>query len=264
VDAGDSGLAATEDAQLFEPDPDGSGAGGIVRHAGANLSTPRAGHTATALEWPYNDGLDGLALVAGGFSFSPVPQALPTCEIFGLQEAALSGLWAGSMGCFAPLARTLTVSRHHHTATLVKGGGMNAGGVLLVGGACFAPVRETAAGIDPRTIPRPEAGSAAALVPDADLYLPNCSWSNEDEPFRGIQSTSSIAPAKDMRGRETDLSAFYPSGVWFHEAEAFPNGAILIGGGAGFLSGGTSSWTTVARGGSGGIRFGGPSVLYNP
>jgi hypothetical protein len=265
VDAGDSGLAATEDAQLYVPDEDGSGAGGIVRHAGANLSTPRAGHTATALGWPSNDGLDGLALVAGGFPGTPAPRALATCEIFDLQVIAETRPWAGSGSCFAPMAAEMPVPRQNHTATPIKAG-RNAGGVLLVGGAGFAPERETAAGIDPRIFPRMDPGnvSTAALTPRADVFLPRTPWPNADEPFRGIQSTSSIAPVKDKQGRETDLSAFYPSGAWFHEAEAFPNGAILVGGGAGFLSGGTSSWTTVAHGDSGGIRFGGPSVLYNP
>jgi hypothetical protein len=85
-------------------------------------------------------------------------------------------------------------------------------------------------------------------------------------PFKGVNVTGTIAPTQDINGNQTDMSRIYAAGVYFHAAEPFTNGMVLITGGSWcpFCMFGPNAWSTYYTNIVNGMRVNGPSVIYNP
>jgi hypothetical protein len=255
----------TDDAQLFFPSNTGSGVGGIVKHAGSNLTVPRACHTATVL--PTGDEA-GVVIVAGGFTNSPYTGVLASVEMFDYKEIASAGIWAGDKGCFAPLAQAMSIARHNHIAALVMGGS-HQGGVLFAGGAQHMPVQNPFYPLpNARLYPwlEPTGCGACRVTTSSDLLQPYFFGRHTTNPFRGLNVTAGIGRTTNPQGTVTNLSNIYSAGVYFHDAVPFSNGVVLITGGAWcpFCMQGPNAWSTYFTAIVNGWRVNGPSCIYNP
>lgn len=258
---------STADAQIYYPSASGSGAGGIMKHAGSNLTAPRVCHTATV--FPRGD-TGGLVIIAGGFQNNPYMGVLSSCEVFDDREIATSGQFQGDPGCFSVLAQQLSISRHNHTANVVLGG-KDSGGILFTGGAQHLGVMNWN---PPTPFARlypwlePTGCGACALTDTSDMLNPFGLGKALTNPYRGLNITATIAPTQDPAGNTTNLNAIYPAGVYFHASVEYQNGVVLITGGAWcpFCMMGPNAWSTYFPPGGivNGLRVNGPSCIYNP
>jgi RHS repeat-associated protein len=110
VVGGSSGTASLPNVQLFD--------GTSTWTSLTALTSPREGHTATALA-------NGNVLVTGGRSTSATPNTLNTTILF--NAASSSGSWSS--------AGTLNAARQLHTATLLPSAVVENGQVLVAGGS---------------------------------------------------------------------------------------------------------------------------------
>jgi hypothetical protein len=256
-----------DDAQLFLPDSGGSGVNGLVRHCGTNLTVPRACHTATVLQTG-DQAVEGVVIIAGGFTNSPYQGALQSTEMFDYKEISTTGIWANDKGCFAPIAMAMTSTRHNHTGSLVMNGAFK-GGVLFTGGAQHLPVQNPNwPPPDPRLYPwlEPTGCGACRLTFSTDIWMPYGFGKYTTKPFRGLNITSSLGVTTDPQGNPTDLGSFYGAGVYLHQAVSFTNGVVLITGGSWcpFCMQGPNAWSTYFSANVGGWRAAAPSVIFNP
>jgi hypothetical protein len=254
------------DAQMFIPDPGGSGVNGTIQHCGTDMTVPRACHTATV----HTAGDEaGLVFIAGGFTNSPYTGVLASCELFDYKEiSGTNTQWPSTKGCFTPVAMTMTTTRHNHTATLVSSGA-NKGGVLIAGGAQHFPVQNPQY---PNPLSRfypwlePTGCGACVLTFATDMFLPYGFGKHTTNPFRGVNLTAWIGSTTDPQGNATDLSNIYAAGVYFHAAASLVDGKILIAGGAWcpFCMFGPNAYSTYFTAVVNGWRVNGPSCVYNP
>ncbi|GEM_PF-1421301 len=258
---------STDDAQLYMPSQGGSGMNGTVLHCGTNLRAPRLCHTSNMLQ---KGDAAGMVIVAGGFCNSPYTGVLSSCEIFDYTEIAQSGTWQGDRGVFAQLAQSLTLQRHNHTGNILHGG-KDAGGILYTGGAQHTGVFNYNAPTPyARLYPwlEPTGCGACRLTFTSDVFTPFAFGKHPTHPFRGINVTSQIQSTQDANGNPTDMSQFYPMGVYFHAGVEFSNGVVLITGGSWCPNCmmGPNAWSTYypPNGIVNGIRINGPSLIYNP
>ncbi|MHC4779598.1 MAG: Ig-like domain-containing protein [Planctomycetota bacterium] len=256
---------STDDAQFYQPSLGGSGVMGNVAHCGTNLSVPRVCHTANVIP---NGDAAGLVVLFGGFCNSPYQGVLASGEVFDYTHLATAGIWTGDAGCFTPLAQQMNNTRHNHTGNVILQGATG-GGVLLAGGARHLPVMNWN---PPTPYARfypwlePTGCGACRLNTDSDVFHPFGFGKSTTNPYRGINITGEIKPTQDPTGTVTDLTSVFTQGVYFHSGTSFPNGTVLLAGGAWcpFCLFGPNAWSTYFTGIVGNYRTGGPSCIYNP
>jgi hypothetical protein len=176
--------------------------------AATEMSSPRAGHTATLLQ-------DGSVLVAGGCT-------LDGCEMS--EEGATAELYDPPSRSFAETG-SMSTERVSHTATL-----LHDGRVLVAGGWDQEEVLSSAEVYDPGTgafsttedMATPRAAHTASLLPDGRVLLAGGYDGERSMPEAEVYDpqTNSFAPTGGMN---TARSA--------HAAAPLPDGRVLVTGG---------------------------------
>jgi len=256
---------STDDAQIYHPARGGTGTQGTIMHAGTNMTVPRVCHTAEVI---LTGEAAGLVAIYGGFCNSPFQGVLASGEVFDYTEISTAGTWVGDSGCFTPLAQQMNITRHNHTSNYIHQG-MYQGGVLLAGGAQHLGVQNP----NPptpyaRLYPwlEPTGCGACRLTFSSDAFMPFGFGRHTNNPYKGINITGQITATQDINGNPTDMQQIYTQGVYFHASVSFPNGVVLLSGGAWCppCMFGPNAWSTYFTNVIGLYRVNGPSCIFNP